>query len=147
MRANEMHGKSYSKEYRAWVNMIARCENESRELFHRYGGRGITVCARWRSIFEAFLEDIGPAPKASAQLDREDNDGNYEPSNCRWVTPKQNANNRSSNRVIAFDGLEMTLSEWADHVGIHKNTLIKRLSKWSLEKSLTTPLMANGEPK
>lgn len=87
------HGKSHTKTYRCYRAMIRRCYNKSQINYERYGNRGIKVCDRWLESFENFLEDIGECPKGY-QLDRIDNDGNYEPNNCRWVTPKTNANNR-----------------------------------------------------
>ena len=86
--------KENPKEYRAWKTMRNRCNNTNYHSYHRYGGRGIKVCGRWDS-FEYFFEDMGRAPAPNYQLDRIDNDSNYTPSNCRWVTPKENSNNRS----------------------------------------------------
>lgn len=82
-----------SKEYNAWVRMKQRCFNPKAPRFERWGGRGITVCDRWRNSFENFLADMGRSPPGTS-LDREDNDGNYEPGNCRWATPKEQAANR-----------------------------------------------------
>lgn len=93
------HGESKrTSEYSIWCSMIARCENHAVKAFKDYGGRGISVCARWRSSFAAFLEDMGRHPPRLT-LDRIDNDGNYEPGNCRWATRKeQNNNTRATQR-------------------------------------------------
>lgn len=90
--------KSNLVEYRAWINMKARCYNSNVPNYENYGGRGITVCDRWRSNFDNFYTDIGSRPSSRYSLDRIDNDGNYEPSNCRWATDKQQLKNRRSNR-------------------------------------------------
>lgn len=88
------HGMHLSKTYRSWASMIQRCNNKNNSRYHRYGGRGITVCGSWLNSFENFLSDMGERPKGMT-LDRyPNNDGNYESSNCRWATPAQQANNR-----------------------------------------------------
>ena len=93
-KKTEYHGMRNTYEYSVWSSMKDRCLNKNNKGYYRYGGRGITVCDRWLNSFIAFHEDMGQKPFSKAQLDRRDNDGNYEPDNCRWVTPAVNANNR-----------------------------------------------------
>jgi len=105
--------------------MKVRCYNHNGIEWLRYGGRGISVCGRWLNNFENFLADMGEKPSPRHSLDRIDNDGNYEPNNCRWATRKQQANNKSSNRLLTFKGETLSLSAWSDKLKIHPSTLFK----------------------
>lgn len=89
--------KKHTPEYRSWTRMLCRCLNRNHKDYHRYGGRGIAVCARWND-FASFLADMGPRPGGGRSIDRINNDGNYELSNCRWATPKEQAQNRRRRR-------------------------------------------------
>ncbi len=93
------HYMSSTSEYAAWINMKTRCYNPKDRMYHRYGGRGIIVCDSWRNSFLNFYLDMGNKPFPKAELDREDNDGNYEPDNCRWVTHKNNTRNTSKTKL------------------------------------------------
>lgn len=123
-----------------WRGMVRRCHLACAREYHRYGWRGIRVCERWRASFDAFLEDMGPAPNGR-ELDRIDNDGNYEPSNCRWATRREQVRNtRRSTRLTGF-GKTMNLVDWAEEYGMNKVTLLGRLRKGlSLEDAVKAPV-------
>lgn len=133
-RAKGLRGE---RVYRIWQAMLNRCRNANQPNYANYGGRGIKVCERWLSI-ENFISDMG-RPDEDQSIDRIDNDGNYEPGNCRWASRKQQNRNKNSNRVLTLDGKSMTLIEWAESLGIEQSSLRERLKKWTLRKALTTP--------
>lgn len=145
--ANTKHGHNRrgltSKTYTKWIRIQQRCYNPKASHYEYYGGRGIKVCDRWlgENGFEHFLADMGVCPDGMS-LDRIDNDGNYEPGNCRWATHKTQMNNTRHNDWIKYDGKEKTLTQWAEYLGMAKQTLRGRLYKyhWSIEKSLTYPI-------
>ncbi len=117
------------EEYRIWAGMIRRCHSPTDGAFEYYGGRGIGVCTRWRESFPNFMADIGPRPSAMHSIDRIDNDGNYEPGNCRWATWKQQARNRRTNRRISANGESATLAEWAERLETTSGCIAQRLAK------------------
>jgi hypothetical protein len=122
------------------MNMRRRCNYPTHGSYKDYGGRGIKVCERWNNSFENFYADMGDRPPGS-QIDRIDNDGNYEPGNCQWSTRKEQNNNRRSNALFTYQGKTQTLQQWAEEYGIDKKLLWHRLNglKWPIEKALTTP--------
>jgi hypothetical protein len=133
------HGQTDTPEYYIWRTMKGRCLNPNNSHFRRYGGRGITIADRWR-LFDHFFADMGKRPSPRHQLDRIDNDGPYAPENCRWATPKQQGNNRSTNVKITHDGETLTMAEWARRKGMNRMLLFQRLKKgWTVEKALNTP--------
>jgi hypothetical protein len=121
--------------------MKYRCTNPRGRQYPDYGGRGIKVCERWLHSFEAFLEDMGRRPSPKHTLDRyPDNDGNYEPGNCRWATPKEQQRNRRCNRIIEFAGQRLPLSAWGERLGLPPETIAARLDRGcSVERALTAP--------
>lgn len=121
------HGGSRSVEYNTWCGIIDRCENKNTEYYHRYGGRGITMCKRWRSSFPAFLADMGKRPSPKHSIDRINNDGNYEPGNCRWSTPKEQGVNKRSTVMITANGKTQCISDWVRETGRDKLTIRRRL--------------------
>lgn len=104
-RRNTTHGKSQTKGYRSWTAMKRRCYNRNTLDYSDYGGRGITVCDRWRDDFTAFLEDMGEAPGENHSIDRIDNNGPYKPENCCWSDINAQANNRRNNKSITYEGV------------------------------------------
>jgi hypothetical protein len=131
------HGRTRTPEHKAWQAMLRRCKPGSATA-SLWGDRGITVCDRWRS-FKNFLADMGPKPPGTS-LDRIDNGGNYEPSNCRWATKLQQANNTRTNRRCTYEGETLTLAEWAERTGFPYNLLRDRIHKgWPIEEAINIP--------
>ena len=122
----------YKSEYQTWSGMIARCHNPDKPKYKDYGGRGISVCDRWRNSFKDFLSDMGYKPSPELTLERIDNDGNYEPSNCKWATRKEQANNRRlpcDTRYITIGGETKPVQQWAKEAGISAATISTRVDK------------------
>lgn len=136
------HGRSRTKEYQAWADMLKRCLNPSDKRFADYGGRGITVCARWqgKNGFSRFFSDMGEAAK-HASLERINNDGGYSPSNCRWADGKTQSRNRRNNRNFEYNGRTQCLAAWAEEMGMSHATLSGRLNRgWSFEDAILAPV-------
>lgn len=110
------HGLFRTPEYATWAAMKGRCSNPREASYSRYGGRGISVCNRWLS-FEGFFADMGRRPSKKHSLDRINNDGNYEPGNCRWATDTEQCNNQRRNVFVEYGGERKTLAQWARHYG------------------------------
>lgn len=132
--------------YHVWYGMKRRCENPKDTSYHRYGGRGITVCEEWSNSYEAFVDwamESGYDPNSKHKectLDRIDNNGNYEPSNCRWANMTVQSNNRRSSVLITYQGETLTVAEWAKKVGLNHGALLNRINQgWDIEVALTTP--------
>lgn len=129
-----------SAEYKTWCSMKSRCYNPNFPNYSDYGGRGITVCARWRKSFEAFFKDMGPRPLGGVRytIERKDNSKGYTPANCVWATYHTQARNRRSNHKLTYNGKTQTITEWALEVGMSKVTLCWRINQgWPLDRALT----------
>lgn len=126
-QANKTHGMSKTKLYGVWRSMRQRCSKPYCRQYKNYGGRGIQVCDEWNADFNAFyLWSMETGYKPGLTIDRIDVDGNYEPSNCRWATYKEQGNNKRSNIFLEFDGESHTLSEWSDITGIPYDSIRKK---------------------
>lgn len=119
IQSRTIHGMSDSSnvEYTAWLRMKSRCYDINNPRYEDYGGRGITVCNRWLYSFENFFADMGYRPIGNYSIDREDNDGNYEPSNCKWSTCKEQNNNRRDNVFLQINGISRTIAQWSYESG------------------------------
>jgi hypothetical protein len=125
--------------------MIDRCTNPNNKAYARYGGRGISVCERWLSGFDAFISDMGERPPGTS-IDRIDNDGDYEPVNCRWATAEEQMANTSRSVMLTFRGKTQSVGDWCKELGLKPFTVYSRLNQfgWSTERALTTPCIGYG---
>lgn len=125
--------------FSVWRQMLGRCHNPNLNSYKYYGGRGIKVCERW-SEYVNFKSDMEPGYKVGLQLDRINNDGNYEPGNCRWATRREQSRNRRSNVWLTFRGRTQILKDWADEIGVSYTAIQYRIEHgWSVERALTEP--------
>ena len=120
-----------------WVGMIQRCTNQNHLGYKYYGARGITVCDRWM-VFVNFSADMGDRPSGKT-LDRINNDGNYEPGNCRWATDAEQKRNNRNTRLLTLNGKTQCVKDWADDLGLASSNLLYRLKNWPLVEALTKP--------
>ena len=138
-RRSRIHGATTTAEHKVWSGMIERCANVNDP---NYGGRGITVCERWRESFLSFMADMGPRPVDGRRwsIDRIDNEGNYEPGNCRWTVPRVQCRNTRANRHLEHDGRRLTVVEWAEVTGLHPDLIRERVAGgWPVDRALATP--------
>src|ERR1700721_2872348 len=138
------HGGCGTAEYKVWSGMNDRCHRKKNKRYSDYGGRGITVCKRWRRPggFPAFLEDMGPRPSPKHSIDRRDCNLGYSPENCKWGTEDEQRNNRRNNVRLTWRGETLTLAQWARRLGVTRAMLSRRyLQGWSPEEILETPCL------
>ncbi|GDY37246.1 hypothetical protein [Acidovorax sp. NB1] len=134
-RHGETVGGKDTHTYRVWRAMVARCTNPKNDAFQWYGGRGISVCDRWM-VFDHFLADMGAAPDGMS-IDRTNNNGDYEPNNCRWATKLEQANNTRANVFLEWRGETHTMAQWCRKLGLRVGTVHKRLKMgWSVDRAL-----------
>lgn len=128
-------GRRSTRTYEAWKGLLDRCRNPKNPRYNRYGDRGIKVCARWLK-FGSFLADMGECPRGMS-IDRINNDGNYEPSNCRWATDKEQIRNRSITRTLTISGETLPVASWGERSGVPYKTIKNRLERgWSAHRAV-----------
>ena len=122
--------------------MHERCYCENHQQFKDYGGRGIIICDEWKNDFNSFYEwALNNGYQDNLTIDRINNNGNYEPENCKWSTRKEQSNNQRTNRLLTYNNKTQTVSQWAEEVGLNKHTLQTRISRgWSVEDALCRPV-------
>ncbi len=137
--ATRTHGKSDTAEYNTWLRMKQRCNDPNCERYPRYGGRGIKICSRWQ-VFENFFQDMGPKPSPIYSIERVNNDGDYDPSNCKWATRDEQYSNTSRNVFFEFGGVVKTMMQWCRHYNICEGTVRRRIKLgWSPDVAFSKP--------
>lgn len=140
---NFKHGFKHTRIYNVWAGIKARCYNPNNKSYKDYGGRGIIMCDEWKNGFINFKNwAISNGYNDNLTIDRINVNGDYEPSNCRWATKKEQCNNRTTNKFITYKNEIHTLAEWSEIVGIKYKCLHKRIKyfNWSIEKAFNTPI-------
>lgn len=142
---NTTHGRSSTKLFKVWQGVISRCEIQTASNYPNYGGRGISVCPRWRKSFEAFLTDMGDRPTPKHTLERVNTNGNYEPSNCRWATRLEQSLTSRRTVTLTLGGVSAPQSYWARASEVPHATLARRLKAgWSLDRALSEKTRLSG---
>ena len=131
-----------SRLYNTWYNVKARCTNPKNPRYSSYGGRGVSICEEWKHSFDTFKEwALRHGYDDALSIDRIDNDGNYEPSNCRWISNREQQRNKRTNLFYTIGNETKTLTEWCEQYGVGFNTIKGRLGKgWGILEALTSPL-------
>jgi len=148
---NTVHGmtreETFHSIYWAWCSMLQRCENPDNKGYKNYGFRGIKVCDEWHKFIPFCDWALANGWQKGLQLDRINNNGNYEPCNCRWATPQENNRNRRNNHMITFAGKTQCLAAWSDDTGIGYFTLRNRINRdrWPIERALTEPIKRHNK--
>lgn len=138
--ACKTHGQTNTRLYNIWCTMKARCIRKTSQKYNRYGGRGIKICDEWKNFEPFYNWSMSHGYNENLSIDRIDNNGNYEPSNCRWATAVQQANNTSENRIIEYKGEKMTISEASRKYNVSYKLLYKRIKRgWDINRAIETP--------
>lgn len=132
----------HKQTHQCWRDMRQRCNNPNSRRFYTHGGRGIKVCKEWEESYENFVSDMGHKPNGYT-IDRIDNDKGYSKDNCRWATPKEQAQNRRTNVNLTYKNKTLNLQQWSELVGITFATFSKRVKNWGIERAVETPLFEN----
>lgn len=143
-KGNITHGMTGTHLYRCYHQMLNRCYKPKNDHYHMYGGRGIAVCEEWRNDFKAFRDwAFRNGYQEGLSLDRIDVNGNYKPSNCRWIAMKDQCHNKRQSRLYAFNGKVQDIAQWAKEYGLKYATLAGRLNRgWDIETALTKKIDA-----
>ncbi len=142
MKTNGNFTNEFKKmpDHGSWRAMWERCTNTKYRKYNLYGGRGITVCDRWKS-FQNFIDDMGYKPDKKYSIERKDSNANYCPENCLWATQKEQMRNTSKNKFLTFNGITKCVSEWCEELGITISAVVNRLEHgWIIERTLSTPV-------
>ena len=140
LNSNHKHGMHNTRIYRIWSSMKKRCTNSKDEHYPNYGGRGITVCPEWMEFEPFYNWAITHGYADNLTLDRKDNDGNYEPGNCHWTTPKGQANNRRNTLHITVNGVTKNATDWAKTIGVGRTTIGRHIKKGDIEDYISSHL-------
>lgn len=138
---NKIHGETGTRLYNNWKGMLQRCRDKNYAYYNDYGGRGIKVCDQWKQFVPFRNWALANGYKDGLTIERVDNNGNYEPENCKWVTRKEQGNNRRTNHLITFNGKTQNIAQWSEETGLPFQLIIERINilKWTPQKALTTP--------
>lgn len=140
-KSHPVHGMYRTRIYRIWKGIKRRCLNPNNEYYKDYGGRGISVCKEWEDFKNFYNWAMNSGYSDTLTIDRINNDGNYDPDNCRWVTQKVQNNNTRKNHYLTYKGKTKSMAEWSEITGIPYSTLKGRINSlhWSVEKTIETP--------
>lgn len=148
-KPHKTHGQSRTPMYQRWAGMVQRCHNLNSAAYHKYGGCGISVYLPWQESFAIFIADMGLPPDDGIKysIERKDNNGNYEPNNCVWDTPKRQARNTRTNHLVTIKDQTKTIAEWAEISGVNYDTIFARIeAKWPVEYILLPPIYKGRRP-